>query len=36
MGRECSEELGVRWEGNIRMDLRDVGLEVMDWIHGSG
>jgi hypothetical protein len=22
-----------RWEDNIRMDLRDVGWGVMDWIH---
>jgi len=21
-----------RWEGNIKMDLQDVGFEVMDWI----
>jgi hypothetical protein len=22
-----------RWEGNIRMDLREIGSEGMDWIH---
>jgi hypothetical protein len=22
-----------RWEGNIRMDLREIGWEVVDWIH---
>jgi hypothetical protein len=22
-----------RWEGNIRMDLREKGCEVVDWIH---
>jgi hypothetical protein len=22
-----------RWEYNIRMDLREIGWEVMDWIH---
>jgi hypothetical protein len=21
------------WEDNIRMDLREIGLEVVDWIH---
>jgi hypothetical protein len=21
-----------RWEGNIRMDLRKIGWEIMDWI----
>jgi hypothetical protein len=23
----------LRWEGNIRMDLREVGLEDVNWIH---
>jgi hypothetical protein len=22
-----------RWEDNIRMDLREIGLEDVDWIH---
>jgi hypothetical protein len=22
-----------RWEGNIRMDLREIGWEGVDWIH---
>jgi hypothetical protein len=22
-----------RWEDNIRMDLREIGWEVADWIH---
>jgi hypothetical protein len=22
-----------RWEENIRMDLREIGWEVVDWIH---
>jgi hypothetical protein len=22
-----------RWEENIRMDLREVGWEIVDWIH---
>jgi hypothetical protein len=22
-----------RWESNIRMDLREIGLEGVDWIH---
>jgi hypothetical protein len=24
-----------RWEDNITMDLREIGLEVVDWIHLS-
>jgi len=22
-----------RWESNIRMDLREIGWEVLDWVH---
>jgi hypothetical protein len=22
-----------RWKDNIRMDVREIGLEVLDWIH---
>jgi hypothetical protein len=22
-----------RWQGNIRIDLREIGWEVVDWIH---
>jgi hypothetical protein len=22
-----------RWENNIELDLREIGLEVVDWIH---
>jgi len=22
-----------RWEDNIKMDLREIGLEFLDWIH---
>jgi hypothetical protein len=22
-----------RWENNIRMDIREIGWEVVDWIH---
>jgi hypothetical protein len=25
--------LGCRWEDNIRMDLKDIGWEVVDWMH---
>jgi len=25
--------LRLMWEYNIRMDLREIGSEVMDWIH---
>jgi hypothetical protein len=24
-----------RWEDNIRMDLREIGWEVMDWMHNT-
>jgi hypothetical protein len=24
-----------RWEDNIKMDLREIGLEIVDWIHLS-
>jgi hypothetical protein len=24
---------GRRWEDNIRMNLREIGWEVVDWIH---
>jgi hypothetical protein len=24
-----------RWEDNIRMDVREIGLEAVDWIHLS-
>jgi hypothetical protein len=24
-----------RWESNIKMDLKEIGLECMDWIHWS-
>jgi len=23
----------LRWEDNIRMDLREIGWEVVDWMH---
>jgi hypothetical protein len=22
-----------KWEGNIRMDLREIGWKVVDWVH---
>jgi len=28
-----SEDLGTDWEDNIRMDLKEVGWEGVDWIH---
>jgi len=30
--KETTWELRRRWEGNIKMDLKDVGYGVMDWI----
>jgi hypothetical protein len=32
-GKRPLGRLGRRWEGNIRMDLGEVGWEVMDWIY---
>jgi hypothetical protein len=32
-GRDQSEDLERRWDDNIRMDLKDVGCEDVDWIH---
>jgi hypothetical protein len=32
-GKRSLGRLELRWEDNIRMDLRDIGLEVVDWIH---
>jgi hypothetical protein len=32
-GRDHSEDLGVDWEDNIRMDFREIGSEVVDWMH---
>jgi hypothetical protein len=23
----------LRWEDNVRIDLKEIGLEVVDWIH---
>jgi len=32
-GRDHFEDLGVDREDNIRMDLTEVGCEIVDWIH---
>jgi hypothetical protein len=32
-GRDHVEDLGRRWEGNIRIDIKETGLEDVDWIH---
>jgi hypothetical protein len=26
-------DVGLRWEGNIKMDIREIGLEGVDWIN---
>jgi hypothetical protein len=31
--RDHLEDLGIRWEDNIRMDLREIGWGNVDWIH---
>jgi hypothetical protein len=36
VGREGKTPLGRpgrRWEDNIRMDLREIGWECVDWLH---
>jgi hypothetical protein len=32
-GKRPLERYRRRWEGNIRMDLREIGWEAVDWIH---
>jgi hypothetical protein len=32
-GSGHSEGLRRGWEDNIKMDLREIGWEVVDWIH---
>jgi hypothetical protein len=32
-GKRQSGRPRSRWEDNIRMDLREIGWEVVDWIH---
>jgi hypothetical protein len=32
-GKRLFGRLGRRWEDGIRMDLRETGWEVVDWIH---
>jgi len=31
--RDHSEDLGRRWEDNVKMHLREIIWEVVDWIH---
>jgi hypothetical protein len=32
MVRDHWEDLGVRWEDNIKMDLREIGIDGANWI----
>jgi hypothetical protein len=32
-GKRPLERPRCRWEDNIRMDLREIGLEGVDWMH---
>jgi hypothetical protein len=32
-GRAHFEDLGTRWEDNIKMDLREIEMEAVDWLH---
>jgi hypothetical protein len=31
--RDQSKDLRSTWKNNIRMDFREIGWEVVDWIH---
>jgi dephospho-CoA kinase len=31
--RDHSGRATIRWEDNIEMDIEEIGLEVVDWIH---
>jgi hypothetical protein len=35
-GRGHSKDLGVNWEDDIKMDIRETELRVVDWIHLCG
>jgi hypothetical protein len=32
-GKRALRRPGRRWEGNIKMDLREIGWDGMDWIY---
>jgi hypothetical protein len=32
-GRDNSQETRSRWKDNIRVDLREIGWEGVNWIH---
>jgi hypothetical protein len=32
-GKRPLRRLRHRWEDNIKMDLKETGLEAVDWIH---
>jgi hypothetical protein len=32
-GRDHSEDLGVKWEDNIKIDFREMGWKGVDWVH---
>jgi hypothetical protein len=32
-GVRLPEKLGLRWEDNITVDLREIGWEGVDWMH---
>jgi len=32
-GKRPLRRLGCRWEDNIKMNLREIGCEGLDWIH---
>jgi hypothetical protein len=31
-GRDHWEDLGSRWEGNVKMDHREIGIDGANWI----
>jgi hypothetical protein len=32
-GKRHSENLRVYWKGNITIDIREIGWEVVEWMH---
>jgi hypothetical protein len=32
-GKSPLERTGRRWKGDLRIDLREMGWEILDWVH---
>jgi len=33
MRRDHFQDLSITWRDNIRMELREIGWEIVEWIH---